>query len=104
MGITIIAIKFIRKAPYFVVGWFWYLGTFLPVIGIVPVGEGWPGSVMSDRYCLCTFNWNIYHYCLGITTTYIEVPLQRKGVVYFSRNSNCNITNNNLEASESLEK
>jgi hypothetical protein len=50
MGITIIAIKFIRKAPYFVVGWFWYLGTFLPVIGIVPVGGGWPGSVMSDRY------------------------------------------------------
>jgi tetratricopeptide (TPR) repeat protein len=50
MGITIIAIKFIRKAPYFVVGWFWYLGTFLPVIGIWPVGEGWPGSIMSDRY------------------------------------------------------
>ena len=50
MGITIIAIKFIRKAPYFVVGWFWYLGTFLPVIGIVPVAGGWPGSVMSDRY------------------------------------------------------
>ena len=50
VGITIISIKFIRKAPYFAVGWFWYLGTFLPVIGIVPPGGGWPGSVMSDRY------------------------------------------------------
>jgi len=50
VGITIISIRLIRKAPYFAVGWFWYLGTFVPVIGIVPVGGGWPGSVMSDRY------------------------------------------------------
>jgi protein O-mannosyl-transferase len=50
VGISIISIKFIRKAPYFAVGWFWYLGTFVPVIGIIPVGWGWPGSIMSDRY------------------------------------------------------
>jgi protein O-mannosyl-transferase len=50
IGITIISIKFIRKAPYFAVGWLWYLGTFVPVIGIVPPGGGWPGSVTADRY------------------------------------------------------
>ena len=50
VGITIISIKLIRKASYFAVGWFWYLGTLVPVIGVVPVGGGWPGSVMSDRY------------------------------------------------------
>ena len=49
-GITIISIRLIRKAPYLAVGWFWYLGTFVPVIGIVPAGGGWPGSVMADRY------------------------------------------------------
>jgi len=34
VGITFISIKLIRKAPYFAVGWFWYLGTLVPVIGI----------------------------------------------------------------------
>jgi len=38
LGITIISIRLIRKAPYFAVGWFWYLGTLVPVIGIVQVG------------------------------------------------------------------
>jgi hypothetical protein len=46
VGITIISIRLIRKAPYVVVGWFWYLGTLLPVIGIVQVG----GQAMADRY------------------------------------------------------
>ncbi len=55
IGITIISIKFIRRAPYFVVGWFWYLGTFVPVIGIVPVAGGWPGAVMADRYAYIPF-------------------------------------------------
>ena len=46
VGITIISIRLIRKAPYFAVGWFWYLGTLVPVIGIVQVGE----QAMADRY------------------------------------------------------
>lgn len=44
--ITTISIRFIKKAPYFAVGWFWYLGTLIPVIGIVQVGE----QAMADRY------------------------------------------------------
>jgi hypothetical protein len=46
VGITVISIRLIRKAPYVAVGWFWYLGTMLPVIGIVQVG----GQAMADRY------------------------------------------------------
>jgi len=46
VGITIISIKLIKKAPYFAVGWFWYLGTLVPVIGIVQVGR----QAMADRY------------------------------------------------------
>ena len=38
IGITITSIKLISKAPYFVVGWLWYLGTLVPVIGVVQVG------------------------------------------------------------------
>jgi protein O-mannosyl-transferase len=35
-----------RKAPYLAVGWFWYLGTLVPVIGLVQVGM----QSMADRY------------------------------------------------------
>ena len=41
-----IAVKKIRQAPYLAVGWFWYLGTLVPVIGIVQVGA----QAMADRY------------------------------------------------------
>jgi len=44
--ITTISIKLIRKAPYFVVGWFWYLGTLIPVIGFIPLGP----HLIADRY------------------------------------------------------
>jgi len=47
VGITFISIKLIRKAPYFTVGWFWYLGTLVPAIGIF-VQTG--GQAMADRY------------------------------------------------------
>jgi len=45
-GITVLVVKAIRRAPYLAVGWFWYLGTLIPVIGIVQVG----GQAMADRY------------------------------------------------------
>jgi tetratricopeptide (TPR) repeat protein len=35
-----------KRAPWLLVGWFWYLGTFVPVIGIIQVG----GHAMADRY------------------------------------------------------
>ncbi len=41
-----LALKWRRQAPYFPVGWFWYLGTLVPVIGLVQVGE----QAMADRY------------------------------------------------------
>jgi len=47
VGITIISIRLIKKAPYVAVGWFWYLGTLVPVVGIfVQAGE----QAMADRY------------------------------------------------------
>lgn len=35
-----------RRFPYLVVGWFWYIGTLIPVIGILQVGD----QSMADRY------------------------------------------------------
>ena len=33
-------------APTWLVGWFWYLGTLVPVIGLVQIGS----HAMADRY------------------------------------------------------
>ena len=35
-----------KTRPYFLMGWLWYLGTLVPVIGLVQVG----GQAMADHY------------------------------------------------------
>jgi Flp pilus assembly protein TadD len=35
-----------KKAPWFFVGWFWYVGTLVPVIGFIQIGE----QSIADRY------------------------------------------------------
>ncbi len=46
VGITI-AVWLARKgSPFLAVGWFWFLGTLVPVIGLVKVGN----AAMADRY------------------------------------------------------
>ncbi len=49
--ITVAVIRELRKYPYFVVGWFWYMATLVPVIGIVQVGF----QSMADRYAYLPF-------------------------------------------------
>jgi Flp pilus assembly protein TadD len=46
LGISIVAIRSVRQRPYLLVGWLWFLGTLVPVIGIVQVGV----QSMADRY------------------------------------------------------
>jgi protein O-mannosyl-transferase len=46
MGITAFCISQRRIRPYLVVGWLWFLGALVPVIGIIQVG----GQIMADRY------------------------------------------------------
>ena len=45
--ITIVALLPVRRKPYLGVGWLWYVGTLLPVIGLVQAGL-WPA--MADRW------------------------------------------------------
>jgi protein O-mannosyl-transferase len=44
--ISVAAIKYAKQAPYFLFGWLWYLGTLVPVIGLVQVGN----QAMADRF------------------------------------------------------
>jgi protein O-mannosyl-transferase len=45
-GITIWVIRRMRTRQYLFTGWLWYIGTLIPVIGLVQVG----GQAMADRY------------------------------------------------------
>jgi protein O-mannosyl-transferase len=45
-GASVAAVRLLRRAPYVAVGWFWYLGLLVPVIGIVQVGD----QAMADRF------------------------------------------------------
>jgi tetratricopeptide (TPR) repeat protein len=46
IGISVVALREIRRRPWLPVGWFWYLGTLVPVIGLVQVGF----QARADRY------------------------------------------------------
>lgn len=45
-GISILVLRERRSRPYLAVGWLWYLGTLVPVIGLVQVGA----QARADRY------------------------------------------------------
>ena len=45
-GVTLLAWRMRRTRPWLFVGWFWYLVTLLPVIGLVRVGR----QAVADRY------------------------------------------------------
>jgi tetratricopeptide (TPR) repeat protein len=48
--VTILIFWFAAKRRYLVTGWLWYLGTLVPVIGLVQVGN----QAMADRYSYIT--------------------------------------------------
>jgi tetratricopeptide (TPR) repeat protein len=45
-GLFFLALRQARRRPYLLTGWLWYLGTLVPVIGLVQVGD----QSMADRY------------------------------------------------------
>lgn len=64
--ITILSLKYTKKNGCFFTGWFWYLGTLFPAIGLVQGGL-WPG--LADRFVyipliglFIVIIWGIDHY------------------------------------------
>ena len=62
---TYLSFKYARKHPYFIVGWLWYLGTLVPVIGLVQIGR----QSLADRYTYVPFiglftimAWGFHHF------------------------------------------
>jgi tetratricopeptide (TPR) repeat protein len=46
IAISVIAGLASKRSPYLLMGWLWFLGTLVPVIGLVQVGD----QAMADRY------------------------------------------------------
>jgi tetratricopeptide (TPR) repeat protein len=46
LAVSYLALRQMKNRPYFLVGWLWYLGTLIPVIGIVRIGD----HAFADRY------------------------------------------------------
>ena len=46
IGVSVLLFVERRRYPYLLMGWLWFVGTLVPVIGLVQVG----GQAMADRY------------------------------------------------------
>jgi hypothetical protein len=62
LAITVLVIAG-RRWRYFLTGWFWFLGTLVPMIGLVQVG----GQAMADRYAYLPFIGLFIMICWGVT-------------------------------------
>ena len=83
LAVSAAVIRLARSRPYLAVGWFWYVGTLVPVIGLVQVGM----QSMADRYtyipligifiavawgvCELAATWRVPKVGLGIATTVV---------------------------------
>jgi tetratricopeptide (TPR) repeat protein len=45
-ALTVLCVKYRVQRPYLLVGWLWFVGALVPVIGLVQVGAQW----VADRY------------------------------------------------------
>jgi tetratricopeptide (TPR) repeat protein len=72
--ITLAVLYYIRKLPFLFVGWFWYLGTLIPVIGLVQVGR----QAMADRYTYLPSIGIAIILAWGITLLFKREDLRRK--------------------------
>jgi protein O-mannosyl-transferase len=68
-AVTVLAVWQVRRRPYLLVGWLWFLGTLVPVLGIVQVGE----QAHADRYAYVphiglffAFVWGLADLCAGL--------------------------------------
>jgi len=66
-----------RRRPWLAVGWFWYLGTSIPIIGLVQVGE----SAMADRYTYLTLLGPVVALVWSVPDNWVRSRVKRVGVI-----------------------
>ncbi len=96
--ITYVFFKESKKSKYLLIGWLWFLGTLVPVIGIVQVGT----QSMADRYTYIPYvglsiifawwlyafvkrfkNYKVIYACILLFVIFIQVPLTKLQASYW---------------------
>ena len=121
--VSILVIRTVRLRPYLAVGWLWYLGTLVPVIGLVRAGL-WPD--MADRFAyvpliglFIMIAWGIpevvagWHYrkiglatigaallLILMVTTWLQVRYWKNSISLFERT--LEVTSNNWPSNNNL--
>jgi tetratricopeptide (TPR) repeat protein len=78
VAITIYVLYYIKGLPFIFVGWFWYLGTLVPVIGLVQIGA----QAMADRYSYLPSIGIAIMLAWGITLLFQLIIVQKK-IIFF---------------------
>ena len=73
LTITVLVTLGRRKHPYLIVGWFWYLITLLPVIGLLQAGY----QSMADRFMYMPMTGLLIMMIYGISDMYKRWPYKR---------------------------
>jgi len=73
LAATILVVLFCKKHKYLFTGWFWYVGTLVPVIGIIQVGN----HAMADRYTYITLTGLFIIIAWGVPDLLGRVPHRR---------------------------
>jgi tetratricopeptide (TPR) repeat protein len=73
---SVLALASLRKRPYLAMGWFWFLGTLVPVIGIVQVGT----QSMADRYTYIPLIGILITLAFGLNDLVRSQPEWRQGL------------------------
>ena len=120
--VTLLVFKYTKRFPFLIMGWLWYLGALIPVIGIVQIG----GQSMADRYTYIPFigifvmlvwgisslfrQWRIGKYFLAVSfiaiipilmwVTWLQVSYWKDSITLFSHA--LDVTKDNYVAHENL--
>jgi len=73
LAVTILIFRFAKERRYLATGWFWYLGTLVPVIGLVQVGE----QALADRYTYITLTGLFIIVAWGIPELLAKLPYRK---------------------------
>jgi tetratricopeptide (TPR) repeat protein len=76
-GISLAVARQFRRRPYLAVGWCWYVGTLVPVIGLVQVG----GQSRADRYTYVPMIGLSIMLAWGLAELVARRPRARKAVI-----------------------
>jgi Tfp pilus assembly protein PilF len=71
--ITFFVLRLAKKHRYLITGWFWYLGTLVPVIGIIQIGR----HAMADRYTYITLTGLFIIIAWGLPELLEKLPCRR---------------------------